>query len=292
MAMKSLWMILVSLFLLGKTSAQSADKEIVYEKEDSLIFQSYLQKCSDLANKTTGTLIAETGMFFLNTPYVASTLEGRSPEKLVVNLRSLDCTTFVESVMALTLTLKQQGNFENYCHNLEFIRYRNGKRDGYLSRLHYFSEWILNNQKKGIVRDVTKEMNGEEINFNLNFMSTHYQAYEALAANAAWIPSIEQTEEGVRSTPFYYLPKAEVNKQSGMIENGDLIAITTAIEGLDISHVGIAYKKEGAVKLMHASATEKKVVISTMTLADYLASNKKQTGIIVIRMTGQLPRIK
>ncbi|HEY5570785.1 MAG TPA: N-acetylmuramoyl-L-alanine amidase-like domain-containing protein [Bacteroidales bacterium] len=290
--MRSLWMILVSLVLLGEVSAQCIDKEILYEKEDSLIIQSYLQQFSDSTNKTTGTLIAETGLFLLNTPYVASTLEGHSPEKLVVNLRSFDCTTFLESVMALTLTLKQQGDFEDYCHNLEFVRYRDGKRDGYLSRLHYFSEWILNNQKKGLVRDVTKEMNGEEIYFDLNFMSTHYQAYEALAANAAWIPSIEETEECVRSTPFYYLPKAEVNKQSGMIENGDLIAITTAIEGLDISHVGIAYKKGGVVKLMNASLTEKKVVVSTMTLADYLASNKKQTGIIVLRMIGELPCIK
>lgn len=290
--MRSLWVILFSSLFLGEVSAQCIEKEVIYEKEDSLIVQSYLQQFSDSTNKTTGTLIAETGLFFLNTPYVASTLEGHSPEKLVVNLRSFDCTTFLESVMALTLTVKQHGDFEQYYHNLEMLRYRDGIRNGYLSRLHYFSEWILNNQKKGVIKNVTKKMNGEEIYFNLNFMSTHYQAYEALAANMTWIPSIQKTEEYVRSTPFFSLPKADVNKQSGMIENGDLIAITTAIEGLDISHVGIAYKKGGVVKLMHASLTEKKVVISTMTLADYLASNKKQTGIIVLRMTGELPRIK
>lgn len=290
--MRSLWVILFSSLFLGEVSAQCIEKEVIYEKEDSLIVQSYLQQFSDSTNKTTGTLIAETGLFFLNTPYVASTLEGHSPEKLVVNLRSFDCTTFLESVMALTLTVKQHGDFEQYYHNLEMLRYRDGIRNGYLSRLHYFSEWILNNQKKGVIKNVTKKMNGEEIYFNLNFMSTHYQAYEALAENVTWIPSIQKTEEYVRSTPFFSLPKADVNKQSGMIENGDLIAITTAIEGLDISHVGIAYKKGGVVKLMHASLTEKKVVISTMTLADYLASNKKQTGIIVLRMTGELPRIK
>lgn len=285
-------MILVSLLLLGKVSAQRIDKEVIYEKEDSLIVQSYLQQFSDSINKTTGTLIAETGLFFLNAPYVASTLEGYSPEKLVVNLRSLDCTTFLESVVALTLTLKQQGDFEKYVHNLEMLRYRDGIRDGYLSRLHYFSEWIVNNQKKGVIKNVTNKMKGKKIYFNLNFMSTHYQAYEALAANVAWIPSIQKTEEYLRSTPFFYLPKTEVSKESGMIENGDLIAITTAIEGLDISHVGIAYKKGGVVRLMHASSAEKKVVISTISLADYLASNKKQTGIIVLRMTGASPRIK
>lgn len=290
--MRSLWVILFSSLLLGEVSAQCMDKEVIYEKKDSLIVQSYLQQFSDSTNKTTGTLIAETGLFFLNTPYVASTLEGHSPEKLVVNLRSFDCTTFLESVIALTLTVKQHGDFAKYYHNLEILRYRDGIRDGYLSRLHYFSEWILNNQKKGVIKNVTKRMNGKEICFNLNFMSTHYQAYEALAANVAWIPTIQKTEEYVRSTSFFYLPKADVNKQSGMIENGDLIAITTSIEGLDISHVGIAYKKGGVVKLMHASLTEKKVVISTMSLADYLASNKKQTGIIVLRMTEKLPRIK
>lgn len=290
--MRTVWMILASLLLLGKVSAQGVKKEVIYEKEDSLIVQSYLQQFSDSINKTTGALIAETGLFFLNTPYVASTLEGHSPEKLVVNLRSFDCTTFLESVMALTLTLKQQGDFECYCHNLEKLRYRDGIRDGYLSRLHYFSEWIVNNQKKGMINDVTKKMKGKKIYFNLNFMSTHYQAYKALAANVAWIPSIQKREEYLRSIPFFYLPKAEVCKKTGMIKNGDLLAITTAIEGLDISHVGIAYKKEGVIHLIHASATEKKVVISTMSLADYLASNKKQTGIIILRMTGVSPRIK
>ncbi len=290
--MRMAWMILLTFLFLSEVSAQSMDKEVVYEKEDSLIVQSYLQQFSDSIHKTTGTLIAETGMFFLKTPYVASTLEGHSPEKLVVNLRSFDCTTFLESVIALTMTLKKRGDFENYYYQLEKLRYRDGKRDGYLSRLHYFSEWIVNNQKKGLINDVTKKIKGKKVYFNLNFMSTHYQAYEALAANAAWIPSIEKTEAYLRSTPFFYLPKAEVSKRSAMIENGDLLAITTAIEGLDISHVGIAYKKGGVIHLMHASATEKKVVISTMSLADYLASNKKQTGIIVLRMRGVSPRIK
>ena len=42
------------------------------------------------------------------------------------------------------------------------MRYRGGKRRGYASRLHYFSEWISDGARRGLVRDLGAELGGAE----------------------------------------------------------------------------------------------------------------------------------
>ena len=49
------------------------------------------------------------GLSFLKTPYVAHTLEVNDEEKLVVNFDEVDCTTFVEYVLALSLSPVKDG---------------------------------------------------------------------------------------------------------------------------------------------------------------------------------------
>ena len=80
-----------------------------------------------------------------------------------------------------------------------------------------------------------------------------------------------------------HIPKEDVARISERIQSGDVIAITSDIPGMDIAHTGIAIRQNGNLHFMHAPITGAKVAITTKSLAEYLAGNKKQLGIMVAR---------
>lgn len=255
-----------------------SDKEICSTK-----FQLILDK--NLSTLPINDLIAEVGKTFINTEYIAHTLETEGDEKLVVNLSGLDCTTFLETALTFARTVKKgKYDVDSYLDELKYMRYRNGNLDGYASRLHYFSDWIYNNVEKGIVKDITKEIGGKKISFDVWYMSKNFEAYRMLKANPKYVPIIQEQEKTIRSRTYYYIPKSEVNLFESKIQNGDLIAITTNLKGLDISHVGIAVElQNGRIHFMHAPLVGSKVQISPEPIQQYLEKIKKHTGIIVLR---------
>ena len=253
--------------------------QVRYLPEDTVIFHRFLQYSRQGDHS-----IVRTAQFFLNTPYVGGTLEGDSVERLRVNLRELDCVTFVENVTALYLTLQSdQHTFANFCRILQHIRYRDGVIDGYLSRLHYTSEWFDNNRKKGIVsqpaipayRSFTPEV---------SFMSSHCDAYPALKSHPEWCRRMVDIEKEIRRLKLWYIPKELVKDSETYLQTGDIIGITTFVKGLDVSHTGLVLVQNGRVYLLHASSDAKKVVVSDETLHDYLAGRKNHSGILLARI--------
>ncbi|MCX6239996.1 MAG: DUF1460 domain-containing protein [Bacteroidia bacterium] len=263
--------------------AAAAPKIIVTEKDKSIL-QEKFDKFSKDSNLSVGELILKIGNDFKGTPYVGKTLDLNIEENLVVNLRELDCTTFVENCLAIARTIKK-GNptFESFTNELEKIRYRNGQLNGYVSRLHYFGEWITNNSGKGIVEDMSSKIGGEKCPVVLNFMSTHPDSYPQLMANPALIKEIKQIEIQVSAKQFFFIPKEKIASCESQILNGDLVAFVTKIPGMDVSHVGILFKKDGRVFLLHAPLSGEKVMTTTVPLADYLKDSKNTTGIFVVR---------
>jgi hypothetical protein len=259
----------------------------VFSEKDVKICNSKFQLVIDkkLDNLKIGELVTEVGKTFLNTDYVAHTLETKGDEELAINLTGLDCTTFLETSLTFARSVKKgKTSFEDYQNELTFIRYRKGIIEGYPSRLHYFSDWIFYNSSKGIIKDVTKEIGGKEIKFKVGYMSKNPDSYKMLKSNPSFIPVIASQEKEINLRQYYYIPKAEVNKIENKIENGDLIAITTNLNGLDISHVGIAVRmNNGDIHFMHAPLVGSKVQITDTTLHKYLLKIKKHTGIIVLR---------
>lgn len=82
-----------------------------------------------------------------------------------------------------------------------------------------------------------------------------------------------------------YIPKDSLNLHNiSQIHNGDIIAITTSIKGLDISHVGFAYWVNGKLHLLHASLNKKQVIIENIPLNEQLQQHKSQSGIRVLRI--------
>ena len=268
------------LFICYHTQAQTVtcsplDKEAVVSK---------IVQVQDLEKPDFGQTMVAIGKTFLKTPYVAKTLEIGDTETLVVNLQGLDCTTFVENVLAFSLMLKEdKSSFENFIETLETIRYKDGNLDGYASRLHYFSEWIANNAKKGLLQDVTGEIGGAEITKDINFMSEHRDLYPFLADDSNF-EKIKASETYLNSRPICVLAQDQIAESEHLIQSGDIIALATSINGLDVTHTGIATREaDGRIHLLHASTGSMEVEVSEKPLAEYLKKVKGNTGIMVAR---------
>lgn len=258
-------------------------QQLTCSPEDRQLFEAKIASLAPQKDRPVGETMVYVGKSFLGTPYVAKTLEVGATETLVINLQGLDCTTFVENVLALSLMLqKEEKAFTDFTTNLETIRYIDGKMDGYASRLHYFSEWIANNAKKGLIKDITGELGGKEITKEINFMSTHRDLYPFLA-DAINFQKIKASEKFLNSRAICVLAQDQLAKSEALIEPGDIIALATSINGLDVTHTGLALKMaNGRVHLLHASTTGE-VTISKEPLVDYLKKIKHNTGIMVAR---------
>lgn len=227
---------------------------------------------------------------FIGVPYVAHTLEVNDTEQLVVNTRELDCTTLVENVTALTLCARQEVyTFQNFIDNLTAIRYRDGVINGYTSRLHYFTEWIVDNTKKGIVSEIQSPQTVFKAvqTINIGFMSAHPEYYRHLKANPELIADIRASEKAVNGMTFRYIPKNSIPNSKAMrdaIHNGDIIAITCKKAGLDIAHLGFAAWHKDGLHLLNASMIHKKVIEEPMLLSAYLSKHPSHTGIRIIRI--------
>jgi len=226
----------------------------------------------------------EIGKFFLGTPYGGGTLETIRAEHLIVNLREYDCFTFVESVLALVRQVESgEKSFEVFRRSLRELRYRQARLQGYSSRLHYFSDWMHDNEKKGILKDVTAEIGGRPVRKVLNFMTAHPDLYPLLR-NPDTLRDMKSVERRISRRPLFFVPKKPLRGVEDRIRDGDIIAITTNTEGLDVGHVGLAARLNNRIHFLHASGTEGKVVLSEETLYRYVMATRTRSGIMVARV--------
>lgn len=258
--------------------------EMVYTLEDQQIFQRYVGYIGQWQSAPIDTLLEKTALFFLESPYVSHTLEVEGEERLVVNLREFDCTTFVESVIALARMVRS-GSFEldTFFRELQSVRYRDGNLQGYASRLHYISDWVYNNEKKELLKNISGALGGVSEKKAINFMTTHRNAYRQLKDNDRLLQEIQVIESNINTRGgFHYLPKENISTMASMIPHMSMVAFTTSIKGLDVSHMGFAFQTgAGRLTFIHASSTLKKVVIDQKTLIGYCAGQSSCTGIIV-----------
>lgn len=241
-----------------------------------------------------GTAVAELGRTFVGTTYTPGTLEAPGDEHLVINLRELDCVTFIENVWALNRFLRSEGVAaladpasarSAYESHLRAIRYRDGVLAGYPSRLHYFSDWLTNHEDRGHLQLITASLGGVADAEPIDFMSTHPDAYRQLAEPDV-LQAIRDREAYLNGRgPRIYLPQPAIAAVEGEIRDGDLIAATSTVEGLDIAHTGIALHIDGRLHLLHAPLVGRDVEISELPLADRIAGIGGQDGIVVARLT-------
>jgi len=254
---------------------------------DRMIAEKFLQSTT---KTTIDSTMIQAGLFFLGTPYVAGTLDTTRVEELIVNLRKLDCMTLVENCLALSRTmLLPSPDYDSFLQELRQIRYRKGIINGYVSRLHYTTDWIYDNVDKGILEDVTYALGGRKLKVNVNFMSENPEKYTHLANDSVAVKQIALIERAINARNiYYYIPKKEIAQHQSLIKNGDIICFTTAIPGLDISHLSIAYWNKRQLTFIHASSTAKKVIINPESLIDYCNKIQSCTGIMVLRPVNKI----
>ena len=260
-----------------------------YTRQDSL---KAVQLMKNAASQPSGTnLIIYIAEQLKGIPYVAHTLEPNNNERLIINLRQLDCTTFVEQVAALYLCVKERKTtFADYCKMLQKLRYEGGAEPHYTKRLHYYSSWI--EDKKSM--DICKEIQSPNPPFtkvqrlSLNWMTTHVNDYRMLKNNPSWVPQIRKMEQKMEGRQYRYIPKEQIKNTRllrNTIKDGDIIAIITNKKGLDTQHLGFALWHKDGLHLLNASSIHKKVIDEPMTLRTYLYKHPSMPGVRIIRLT-------
>jgi hypothetical protein len=237
-----------------------------------------------LSEKPINEVVLEIAKSFLGIDYSANTLEAPGKEQLLINLQTFDCVTFYENSLVLARCIKKNTTtFEDYKNELRFVRYRGGIIDKYPSRLHYTSDYFFDNEKKSVLKNVTREIGGVPYKKKINFMSTHTDSYLQLRENPEFIKMIAAQEAEMNKRTMYHIPKSNVKEAASQINDGDILGITTTIEGLDCTHTGIAIWQNKKLYMIHAPIPGSKVQITETLLWKYLMKMKKDAGIIVAR---------
>ena len=238
-----------------------------------------------------GRLIAELGRTFVGTAYVPQTLEAEGPEHIVIDFEGLDCVTLVETAFTIARFVRSGGFAlmdrrgtaeDHYEALLTELRYRDGHIAGYPSRLHYFSDWIADNARRGLVRDLSAALGGVLDPEAVDFMSSHPSAYRQLA-DPENLVRVRETEALLNAVARLYIPEAHIAGVESHIQDGDIIAATSTVRGLDVAHTGLALWVDGRLHLLHAPLVGDSVQISETPLADRILRLEGQDGVMVAR---------
>jgi hypothetical protein len=239
-------------------------------------------------------LVVLIGTTFVGSPYAPGTLELPGEERLVVNLQTFDCVTFVEHVLVLAAlvgdlsvdvgTGEASAAFRDaYRTRLLALRYRDGRLDGYGSRLHYFTEWMNQAAATGRFADVTRDLGGIEDPRPIHFMTSNPGAYRQLGESPAWAEMLAGVEAALSAEPRYFVPQDRMAAIEDRLENGDIIAAVSTVDGLDIAHTGFAIRHEGRIHLLHAPLVDGTVEITPLPLVQRIQGIRGQQGIRVLR---------
>lgn len=252
--------------------------------ENGVRFEQVMQYAIEqqLHDRPFGDVMQAIAEQFIGTPYVAGLLDRTKEEKLVISLNGFDCVLFVETVLAIARGVAVQDySYQSFSDRLLEQRYRNGKLNGYCSRLHYFSDWISDNQNRGIVENITQKVGGFPLPKQLNFMTQHRSSYPQLASETNY-QCLQNVEASLNQLNLDYIPQNQIYTVYDSVQPGDIIATATDIDGLDVTHTGLVYKNpDGTIGFIHASISGE-VKISP-DLQSYVEAVDGQIGIILAR---------
>ena len=235
-----------------------------------------------VASRPYGEVVQWTGEQLLGRPYVAGMLDAPASETLVVDLTGFDCVLYIENVLAISRMIALgQSDYGDYTAGVQALRYRGGTLDGYCSRLHYFSEWILDNQSRGGLDNITAGIGGERLDKRLTFMGEHRESYPRLASDETYACIVDM-EAGLAGAELFYVPQDQISTVYDALQPGDIVATATSIGGLDVTHTGFVHKTDAHTGFMHASLSSDRVKISD-DLQSYVLGIKSQIGVVIAR---------
>lgn len=278
---RSFFTIASAILCLAFTAQAFGQEKITTTDADKAAFVKIMSQLETENQTSVADRMVKVAKLRLGTPYVASTLE-KEPERLVIDIVETDCILYVESNLAMALTVSK--DFNDFADNILRLRYRNGVVDGYASRIHYTSEWLLQAAGRGLLEEITEKIGGQPLEQSFSYMSTHPQSYKQLKNNPSEVARIAAAEAELNKHDYYVIPKARIPELASKIKDGDIICFIGSTKGLDITHVAIALWDNGKLTFMHASPKYGKAVIEPSGLAGYCNSIKSNVGIRVARL--------
>jgi len=293
MLKKTIYLLFISIYLvfsfLEKSNADFVfNKPYITNEEFNTCNKIYLYAIENgMHTKPISNVITSIGLQFIDTPYNSTPSQKNEKKQILIRVSSFDCVTYLETMVALSRCIKKRTYQKNdFIDELIFVRYRGGVYDTYPSILVYFSDWINDNLEKGTIKDVTKEIGGEPVKFSIGKNNgTEPKDEEKQQVYFSYSAIIKKQESFINNRLFYYIPKDRIEEIEHKIQNGDIIAITSKADGMDISHVVFAHRKhDKKIYVLHASSTSKRVLLTKDTLYDYTKTKPDHTGIIVLRI--------
>ena len=272
--------------LFALTTNKSQNSLNFVDLEDRAKYQTIIKRITNKSSEqiSPGEIVQQVAQEFLGAEYKAGLLDRSPYETLIISLKQFDCLLFIETVLAIANNITEQNHgYQAFSEALENQRYWNGKMNGYCSRLHYFSDWIDDNQRRGNIKNITRQLGGVDTVKKLNFMTSHRQSYPNLAKSDANFKCIARVEESL-SDNFNYIPTSNIAQAYSQLQPGDIVGVATDIAGLDFTHTGFVYRQpNGKIGLIHASPAGKVVVASD--LQNYVSKVDRAIGIVVSRAT-------
>jgi hypothetical protein len=251
---------------------------------------------------------------FIGESYRANLLDQGADEQAFVSLHEFDCVLFLETVLSVTSALSTvdlsalsaypESSTErsapipaqelNLVENTTFqtiqrYRYRDGKLNDYCSRLHYFSDWVLDNQQRGLVKDIGTV----PLKRSLNFMTQNWKKYPPIVKTPSLKNCIKATElsisQKLQAGQLNYIPIEDLQQQESTLRSGDLVGLVTNLDGLDVTHSGFLYRKgpQSLAGLLHASV--RSGIKISPNLEKYVRGVDGAIGIIVARPISPVP---
>lgn len=261
-----------------------ADTTEAADPETMAVFRRILNDAAaqGVAERPYGEIVQWVGEQLLGQPYVAGMLDAPESETLVVDLTAFDCVLYIENVLSLSRMIALgETDYQAYADGVRTLRYRDGDLDGYCSRLHYFSDWIRDNARRGTLDNITAAIGGEAFEKRLTFMGEHRDAYPRMASDSTYACILDM-EASLAGAELFYIPQNRIAGAYDGMQAGDIIATATRIGGLDVTHTGFVHKTAAHTGFMHASLSSDEVKISD-DLASYVQGISSQIGVVVVR---------
>lgn len=282
--------------LLSAATVASAESRLpfrtVFKGSDRFDRLVQIARENNWASLPIGERTATVGRALVGTRYKSFTLEiDNRIESPSVNFNGMDCWTFFEISLGFARMLDESASNwtpQRLLYYIELDRYRDGECTGeYLSRLHYLEDWLADNDRRGLVDNLTRTLGGVRVPHAAGEMTAGWRHYRYLAANRRLLGPLGRMEARVSAHSLYMIPKRRVAGMESKLRNGDIIGIISHDRsGLySTSHVGLALRpSDGVLHFMHASSPHNhgKVVIDS-ELSKYLYRYRSDAGILVAR---------
>jgi len=207
-------------------------------------------------------------------------------ETLDVNVDAFECVSFIESTLAVARCAWESEPTEScFVRELEATRYRSGRMGDYASRLHYFIDWIGDNESRGRLSNMTASLGGEPVQKDFFYISERVLKRSNVKEDdlASLTREMRTTEARLSATTHSVLTRQSAPPVLSELKDGDLVAFVRERPGLLVTHAGFVYWANGTPRLLHASSYHGRVVITVRDLTNYLLRRPERRGVIVAR---------